>query len=462
MPIDSHHEDYIEHTTQWKRTRDVLEGQDAVHKAGISYLPRLKEQSDEDYNSYKIRSTFFGAAGRTLDGLIGMVFRKPMQVEHTNIDSLINDIDLSNTSLASFGQSILSELLSVGRLGVLVEYPKVNKVVSTVAQAEAINLRPYSTIYKTEHILNWRYERINNISQLFFVTLKECFKDYTDMYAPKEIDQIRELILLEGVYTQRIYRKNEKTKVYELVDEVVPLKNNKPLDFIPFYAFGCNENNLDPEESPLLPLTDLNLAHYRVTADYEHGCHLSGLPTLMISGVTLGDNEKIHIGSASAIVAPDAQAKGEYIEVKGDFKALENNIERKEKQMAVLGARMLEQQKNGVESGVAMTMRTNGETSALASIVKLMGDQLSNMLIFMADWYGSPQDVTVTLNTDYLPAGVTAQELTALMQAYQAGGISYQVLFDNLKRGEIIGDGVTIEEEMTNIQDGQMNLANGQ
>lgn len=462
MPIDSQHEDYKEYHKQWKRARDVLEGQDAIHNAGIEYLPRLKKQSEEDYKSYKLRSTFFGATGRTLDGLIGMVFRKPMQVEHNGLDSLIDDIDLSNTSLASFSQSILSELLSVGRVGVLVEYPKVNQEVTTVAQADAINLRPYATIYETESILNWRYERINNVNQLFFVALKECAYDYSDLYEPKEIDQIRELILIDGVYTQRIYQLQEHTKKYLLVEEIVPLKNNQPLNFIPFYAFGCNENNLEPEESPLLPLVDLNLAHYRVTADYEHGCHLSGLPTLMISGITLGDNEDIHIGSSNAIVAPDSQAHGEYIEVKGDFKALENNIERKEKQMAVLGARMLEQQKSGVESGLSQLMRTNGETSALASIVKLIGDQLSNMLIFMADWYGSPQDVTVTLNTDYLPAGISAQELTSLMQSYQAGGISYQTLFDNLKRGEIIAEGVTIEDEIANIQDGGVTLANGQ
>jgi len=28
----------------------------------------------------------------------------------------------------------------------------------------------------------------------------------------------------------------------------------------------------------------MNLHHYQVSRDYEHGCHFSGLPTLFISG----------------------------------------------------------------------------------------------------------------------------------------------------------------------------------
>jgi hypothetical protein len=109
-----------------------------------------------------------------------------------------------------------------------------------------------------------------------------------------------------------------------------------------------------------------------------------------------------------------------------------------------------------------MQLRTNGEMSVLAAIANLISDQLANMLIFMSDWAGNLQDVDVHLNTDYTPIGMSAQELTALVQAWQAGAISNNVLFDNLKRGEIISDDADFEEEQQNIADGAMNLADSE
>jgi hypothetical protein len=201
-----------------------------------------------------------------------------------------------------------------------------------------------------------------------------------------------------------------------------------------------------------MPLADLNLAHYRVTADYEHGCHYTGLPMLFLSGLELGDKEKIYLGSQTAVVAPNPDADGKFIEFTGQgLGALEKNLDRKQHQMAVLGARMLESQKNGVESEGAIQMRTNGETSTLAGIANLISSQLSKVLTFTAKWAGINTEVVIKLNTDYMPVTMTAQELTATVQAWQAGAISKETLFNNLKRGEVVSDSAIFEEEEEKI-----------
>jgi len=240
--------------------------------------------------------------------------------------------------------------------------------------------------------------------------------------------------------------------------DIVPVLNGAPLSFIPFYAFGSDANELNYTDAPILPLADLNLAHYRVTADYEHGCHLSGLPTMLVAGVILGENEKIHVGSSVAITSPDPAAHGEYIEVNGNFGALENNLERKQRQMAVLGARILESQKGGVEAADTMKQRANGENSVLGAMANLVSAQLTKMITFMAKWAGNTQLVSVKLNTDFNPVGMTAQELTALVSAYQGGAISEQVLFNNLKAGEIISAATTFEDEQQAKQDSSITL----
>ena len=455
MPIDSQHKSYVDNANKWKRATDASKGQDDVHAAGISYLPMLSEQTTDDYDAYKLRATYFGATGRTIDGLVGMVSRKDPQIEQTGIDNLIADVDLNGNTLNALSQTILREVITVSRYGLLVEYPQVTDAPKTQADQQKSNLRPYVSKYPTASIINWKMSRINNVMQYTLIVLSEKVpEDDADEYDPEMIDQIRELRLDDGVYTQNIWQLDKKEWVIK--DTITPQMKNNSLDFIPFYPFGSDENSLEITDAPILPLADLNLAHYRVTADYEHGCHFTGLPMLFFKGINDEDSEgnkvKVYIGSQTAVMAPNIEADGKYIEFTGQgLGALEKNLESKEKQMAAIGARMLEQQKNGVEAAETTKIRNNGENSVLASIAKLTSAQLSKMLTFMAQWAGVKGDVIVSLNTDYMPTTMSPQELTALLATVQAGKISLETFFKKLQKGEVVDGDVTFEEEQDRI-----------
>jgi hypothetical protein len=58
--------------------------------------------------------------------------------------------------------------------------------------------------------------------------------------------------------------------------------------------------------------------------------------------------------------------------------------------------------------------------------------------MFMGSWFGVDGDVEVDFNKDFLPVPMDAQQLDALMKAWQAGGIPQEELFHALKRGEVI------------------------
>lgn len=459
LKVDTHHSQYSKMLPIWNRCNDAVEGQQAVHNAGKVYLPELKDQTPDDYNAYKLRASFFNASGRTLDGLVGMVFRKAPVIEATGIDNILADVDLAGSTLTTFAERVTREVLKLSRIGVLVEYPQVSAQPRNLAEASQNNLRPYASVYEAKTILNWRIGRINNVSQPVMVALQEEYTVSDDGFEKKTAEQVRVLKLEQMQYKQEVWRKNEKQE-WALIDTVIPLMKGKPLDFIPFFLFGAQCNSFDEQMPVLLDLVDLNMAHYRVTADYEHGCHFAGLPTAVVSGYTANDNEKLYIGSATAWVFPDANAKASFLEFTGQgLQALENNLERKEKQMASIGARMLEQQKNGVESEGAMQMRANGESSVLASIATLISLQLSKMLTFMAQWSGVASDVTVQLNTDYLPVGMTSAELAELVKAWQSGAISFDTMFENLKRGEVVAESRTVEEEQELIGTAPVTLA---
>lgn len=457
MPVDTRHDEYEKYIDKWRRARDAVAGEDAVHEGKTEYLPMLSKQEPEEYRAMLKRSPYFNASGRTLDALVGMVFRKAPIVQATNSlkATVLKDVDLRGTHADSLAERILREELTVYRCGILVEYPRVENVQGlTQAQVQALNLRPYTSFYKTESIVNWREARVNNVMQPVLIVLHEKYTVSDDGYKQVNADQYRVLKLQDGAYSQEIYRQSAANSDYELVDVIVPLLNNRPLNFIPFYAFGSEENELCIKDAMLLDLFNLNLAHYRVSSDYENGCHYTGLPMLLIAGITLDENEKIMVGSQSAIVSDNPDAHGEYIEFQGQgLGALEKNLDRKEAQMAAIGARMLAPEKRGVESAEAMSIKHSGEESVLAGIANMISKQLSAMFTFMSVWSGNAQEVTYKLNTDFMPVAMTPQKLTALTQALQSGSISQETYFYNLKQGEIIAEGRTFEEEQEALQD---------
>lgn len=77
MAVNTTHPEYDANLPAWLRARDVLAGEDAV-KAGVGkYLSRLDDQTDEEYQAYRARASFFNATARTADGYLGLVFRRP-------------------------------------------------------------------------------------------------------------------------------------------------------------------------------------------------------------------------------------------------------------------------------------------------------------------------------------------------------------------------------------------------
>lgn len=463
MAIDSKNASYNGAASKWQRCRDAVAGQDAVHAAGVRYLPMLKDQTFEDYTAYKLRAGFYNATGRTLEGLVGLVFRKPPQItKPASMDSIVDDIDLQGTSLTSLAQHVLNEVLEVGRIGVLIEHPTVQQMPSNMAQAAAQNLRPYAAVYQSESILDWKLERVNNVMQPVMIKLYEVVDEKVDEFTSNRIEQLRALLLIEGVYLQRLYRKDDKGNWIQHGADIIPMMSNKALDFIPFYAFGPKANELNIQESPILDLADLNLAHYRVTADYEHGCHFTGLPMLFLAGVELEAGENVYLGSQTAVTTTRSaqEADGKFIEFTGQgLGALENNLDRKEKQMAAIGARMLEQQKAGVESEGAMEMRANGENSVLASIANLVSRGMTQMLAFMQQWAnGGTAEISAQLSTDFMPVGLSPQMLDSLTKALQSNSITQETYFYNLERGEMIKPETTFADFQEQLSDVEPSL----
>lgn len=458
MPVNSKHKDYKKREGQWTRCRDTVEGTDVIKARATRYLPLLSGQTASEYNAYRERAMFFGASARTVDGLAGAVFRKKYVLEYPESKRvLLDDITEESSSLDVLLRLVIREILTVGRTGILVD----------VTPASEGDTRAYITQYTAENILNWRMQRVNGKNVLVYVALAETYEDDgADQFERVDKDQIRILVLvneegIEGaIYKQAVYRKNQKEQ-WVLAEQVTPVRNGKNLDFIPFKFINASNVEVTPLKPPLLDMVDVNLSHYRTSADLEHGAHFTALPTPVLSGFST--KSKYRIGSGTAWVSENAQAKAQFLEYTGQgLGALRDLRKDKESAMAVLGARMLEEQKRVAEATETHKLRASGEHGPLVAMVGIVENAMEEALKWHAEWSSisdsQVKTIELTMNKDFIGARLNAADLTALMKAKQAGELSQDTFLHNLKEGEILPDDTSIEDEKDAIEaDGNTN-----
>ena len=449
MPkVDFRHPEYTKHKEQWQRCRHCASGGDAVKEAGEAYLPRLPEQTRDEYAAYVKRALYYNATARSIAALLGAIFRKDPVVQGMD-DAQVEEI--SDEGFDILAQTFSETQLTYGRHGILVEVDKAGGT-------------PYLVGYAAEDIVNWQVINSVLIQVVLFERYRIADKD-RDEFAHTFGDQYRVLDLDNGRYRQRLFRKPEDQDEWRQEGpSMYPQRTGKALDFIPFTVANTSRLGVQyVQEPPLIDLVDVNLSHYRSAADLEHGAHFSALPTAWVAGFPA--ETQLRVGSTTAWMTSEPNARARYLEFTG--KGLGTIIEimnRKELKMAVLGARMLEEQKREAETAETWRVRLAGETGALSALANTASAALTQALRWRAWWLNwDPADIEkirCELNTDFISSRMQPAELIALMQARQSGAISEETFLYNLSRGELLPPGVTPEEEAERIDLNPMSFSN--
>ena len=448
---------YTKFQKRWKTCRDVIEGKDDVFTGKETYLARLSGQDDDEYKAYQVRAGWYGATDRTKQALKGMIFRKPPEIkkESDAFDDFIEDATLSGDSLESLANMITDEVLETGRMGILVDHQRRPDRNLSAAEAEQMNLRPYLQVYKAEDILGFRKETINNKNMVTQIRLRETTQvEGDDEFDNDTLHRIRVLEIVDGLYQQRVFEQGEEDGHYDHTETIQPRKNGQRFNYIPFYFVGVQDLDPSYDKPPLLDLAEVNLDYYRTKADYKHGLHFTGLPTAIIKGHR-PENEgtEFRIGSTTAWVFPEADADAKYLEFTGQgLSELAGELKELKNDMAALGARMLATEKRQAEAAESHMIKRSGEHSLLASIANNISEALTTACQEAADWMGAAGEISVHLNTDFIPIEMTTKEVLELWQVVQAGGMLMDDFLYNLRQGERLNPNVDDDERMNQLQ----------
>lgn len=437
MAVNAKHPEYSKNLTKWQLMRDALAGEVAKEK----YVPKLSDQEAEEYSAYVGRAEFYNATARTQVALTGLLFAKPPKVELPEaLKTIGENISLDDDTLEALAKNIANECLSVGRCGVLVDLPSVEKADYSKLEAERLNLRAYATLYKAENIINWKTTKINGSNVTSLVVLAETYAEPTqDEFVDKIKTRYRVLDLHEGYYRQRVFSET-KAGNFEVVSEIYPSANGQKLEYLPFTFFNVNDLKTSVEKPPLLDLAKVNISHFRSEVDLEHGTHFTALPTPYVTGYQGESSEKLKIGSTAVWVINDPSAKVGFLEFSGaGLSTLENRIAVKEKRMSILGARLLLDEKKTAEATETLQMRKSGENAVLTNVASTISEGIVSFLKDIAFFENiASENLIYEINTDYNLTMIEPQLLAQIIAGIQSGDIPNEVLYDALLKGELM------------------------
>lgn len=443
--INSEHPQYQEWLDDWLKCRNFYKGERAVKSAGITYLPHYSDEPsftfdmDSQYARYKNRAFFLSTETKTVDAMVGLMTRKPSTIE---LPKSAADVDMyfdGAQTFRTFHARAACELCVIGRYGILVDRSNTRN-----------DQLPYMVGYEAEQIINW-YEE-DDILQYVVLAEQYCEISPTDNYDQSEKIQYRELIMIDGIYQQRVWRKSDN-KDWVIVEEITPTNRGRPLTFIPFVFINPYLSSPDIAKSPTLDMVNANNHHYIISADYAEALHYVALPTLYITGLD-APQTSVKIGGRNAIVLSKSEARVGYAEVSGQgIPSLERALEKQELYMAQLGSRLLFGSRNsGVEAAETVRLYSAAETASLTSIVGALEMAFQRCFAIIMDWENISGDIVVDLNKDFITSKLQPAQLDSLVKAFQASTISLDTLLFNLSEGEILPDGVSVEDEKAKIK----------
>ncbi len=444
MGVNSIHPQYSKNKDKWQTMRDALSAEVAKEK----YVPKLSDQDAAEYQAYVSRAEFYNATARTKTALVGLLFAKPPKVELPEaLKTIGENISLDDDSLEALAKNIADECLSVGRCGVLVDLPSVEKSQYSRLEAERLNLRAYATLYKAENIINWKTTKINGSNVTSLVVLMESYEEpMADEFVYLAKTRYRVLDLKDGYYRQRVFEETNGTA--EPVSEIYPSANGKRLPYIPFTFFNVNDLKTDIDKPPLLDLARINISHFRSEVDLEYGTHFTALPTPYVTGYQ-GDDSKLKIGSTVVWALSNPDAKVGFLEFSGaGLSTLENRIAVKEKRMSILGARLLLDEKKTAEATETLQMRKSGENAVLTNVATTISEGIVSFLKDIAFFENiAGENLIYDINTDYNLTMVDPQIIAQIIAGIQSALIPNEVLYDVLLKGELMPENIQSYEE---------------
>jgi hypothetical protein len=440
MALDDRHPEFVGKVGEWIQMHDTYKGEREVKRKRLDYLPPSEAMIQDgmttpsspgwkDYEAYLTRAFYHDVVRDAVKAMIGIMHMKPAIITlPPRLAPMMDKATIQGEGMQMLIRRINEAQLVYGRCGLLVDAP------TGVDPADAL---PYISFYDPQRIINWDSgRRDEGRNQLELVVLDESgFQREGFTWVAERKHRILTRGSPESLESG--WTRPQLTDPYMVCVKVNDMSMPIPDDFItpsiagrnltdiPFVFIGANDLVPEPDEPPLLGLSNLALAIYRGEADYRSTLFYQGQQTLVIIGGNVSDvdeNEQLRIGNKGVIdlrIGGDAKYIGVSAAGLGEMRQAITNDDTK---AAQFGVQFMDVGSARGASGEALRIRVAARTTTIQQIAVAAGAGLESALKLAAQWVGEdPDEVSVVPQTDFADANVAGASLLAFMQAKQLG-----------------------------------------
>ncbi|MBU4749389.1 DUF4055 domain-containing protein, partial [Salmonella enterica subsp. enterica serovar Typhimurium] len=188
---------------------------------------------------------------------------------------------------------------------------------------------------------------------------------------------------------------------------------------IPFTFIGASNNDATVDDAPLLPLAELNIGHFRNSADNEESSFVVGQPTLFIAtganfslqqfqeanpkGIKFGSRCGHNLGEGGSAQLIQAEANN----------LAKQNMLDKETQAIQIGAQLISPTRQ--ITAESARIQRGADTSVMATIARNVSMAYTDALKWVAAMMGLREGIEIEfkLNMDFFLQPMTAQDRAA-------------------------------------------------
>lgn len=426
--------------------RDFSIGEIAVKSRGTRYLAPLEQQTDDAYRRFLDRAVFVNFVSRTVGGLVGTLFAKPPEIRNIPDDYDLSSVSKHGLSFFNVARSVALEVVSVGRVGLLVDAPPEGGP-------------SYVTTYQWEDLLSHSTRRINGREVLDSVTLREVYRrrDDENLGTTETCECLRILYLDENdVYRQRFI---EGTDLQSLEYEIItPTINGREITgAIPFIFLNPIDLAPSIHKPPMLDIALVNQKHYATFALLASARIYSAFPIYVVQTDNPEEGGQFKYGP-STIWSMAVNDKASILDYKGEGLAgFERDLALLEQEMQNMGAKLVGSLRGtAAESSESATIKEKNEYNFLSNVSAVLSEGLTRVLQWLLMFDGR---LTYRVDGDlmsYTDAHIkfvstlddkaTAREIRAIQSLYQSGMIGIEALYGILKDAAILPPTVSLTE----------------
>src|SRR3989304_37493 len=171
----------------------------------------------EEPANYRIRvgrPPFFNAFLRTLDGLVGMVFRTSPELGE-DVPKVVEEhwenIDKEGNHGEVFLKTVFADALEAGHCAIFVDYPAIpNPATVTRADERALDLRPYWVHVRKDEVMNFRTSRSQGGERVLDqITLRFRTHEQDEAFGDKLVVRYRVYQRIDGTVRWEIWQEGE-------------------------------------------------------------------------------------------------------------------------------------------------------------------------------------------------------------------------------------------------------------